>query len=671
MLAWLRSNHLDGRSIVSRMELFITCSVCVVTYSVASAFDAMERAMTFTEAHEGWQLDELFSIVLVLGIAFAVFATRRWRELQIEMTARIDADARTRASEQRFATAFAASPYATLITELTTERIVDANVAFQTLSGYEKCAIIGRSIGELHLWNRPERVAAAARQLMEDGAVRDVETELRTSEGRTRNVLFSAVVVDVDGRTCVLSSIADISERKSLEMQLTHQAFHDSLTGLANRALFRDRAALALARRERHPNTLVAVLFLDLDDFKRINDGLGHAAGDALLKSVASRLVSATRQTDTVARLGGDEFAVLLDITDGQQEATSVAERVVSSFRRPIDVTGRDVHVAMSVGLAVAAPNDDVELLLRNADVAMYEAKARGKARLVTFEPSMGNERVDRLELEAGLQAAIDGNELRLVYQPIVRLDSGAPDSIEALVRWQHPTRGLVPPNAFIPIAEETGLIISLGRWVLMEACRAAQEWRTTLEPGCPGMAPLPVSVNVSGKQLLSTSLLRDVKEALDASGLPASSLILEITETVLMTDTERALTAMRALKALGVSLAVDDFGTGYSSLSYLRQFPVDVLKIDRSFIQGVAGSGKEAALTRTIVALGEMLQLKTVAEGVENTAQRSHLRELGCAMGQGYLFARPVSETELTTYLRAAPTPEGDPAPSNTRAVA
>jgi diguanylate cyclase (GGDEF)-like protein/PAS domain S-box-containing protein len=651
MLGTTDESH-DTGTFASRREIVITLIACVVTFALAVAVDAIDEAMQFARAHESWELDEMFTLVVVLGVAFAVFALRRWRELRREMKARNEADIRVRSSERRFATAFGASPQPTVITELATECVVDANDAFEALSGYTTETMLGRSLTELRIWHRQDHGLAVNRRLSDDRSVRDFETEIRAANGTIHQVMFSAVVVDVAGRECALCSVTDVTNQKSLESELAHQAFHDPLTGLANRALFRNRTELALARRERRAGNTVAVLYLDLDDFKRVNDGLGHAAGDSLLRSVAGRLLSATRQTDTVARLGGDEFAVVLDLADGDSEATLVAERIAAAFRKPVQVMGRDVAVAASIGLAVAAPDDDCDTLLRNADVAMYSAKSKGKAQVVAFETSMGHERLDRIELETGLQQAIEGGELRLVFQPIVDLESGVPQSVEALVRWEHPTRGTVSPASFIPIAEETGLILPLGRWVLMEACRTAAAWQTTGLRLASAAGPIPVTVNVSGRQLLDAAFVGDVRHALAASGLPASALVLEITETVLMKDTERALVAMRALKELGVSLAIDDFGTGYSSLSYLRQFPVDVLKIDRSFIQGVAASGKEAALARTIIALGEMLSLKTVAEGIESAAQRSHLQELGCFLGQGFLFARPVSQSEINVLL-------------------
>jgi diguanylate cyclase (GGDEF)-like protein len=456
----------------------------------------------------------------------------------------------------------------------------------------------------------------------------------------------------------LVGMVQDVTDRRRLEAELAHRAFHDPLTGLANRALFADRVAHALARAGRQPET-AAVLYVDLDDFKGVNDTLGHAAGDALLAVVAARLLNATRGCDTVARLGGDEFAVLLENVRDEADATTVAERVLAAVSTPAAVGGRLVGPRASVGIARAAPGTSAEELLRDADTAMYDAKARGAGGLVHFAPAMREAVVTQRALEADLRAAADAGEFRLAYQPIVALDDGAGGSaaggacvagVEALLRWTHPARGAIPPAEFIPIAERTGAIMAVGRWVLEAACREAAGWRAR------GGAPAPsVTVNVSARQLDDAGLVDDVRSALAAAGLPAARLVLEITESALMQNTELTLARLHALKSLGVQLAVDDFGTGYSSLAYLQRFPVDVLKIDKSFVDGVALGGPDAALARTIVALGQMLGLRTVAEGVEDAAQRDHLRALGCGYAQGYLFARPLAPDALAALLSAA----------------
>jgi diguanylate cyclase (GGDEF)-like protein len=419
---------------------------------------------------------------------------------------------------------------------------------------------------------------------------------------------------------------------------MLHQALHDSLTGLPNRALFLDRLAHALERGGVAGR--VGVLFCDLDRFKTVNDSLGHAAGDELLVAVASRLSGCLRAGDTAARLGGDEFAVLIEDVRSEREAVAVAERLIEALNPPFEIRGREVFVSASVGVVVGSGRG--EELLRNADVAMYRAKAEGKGRCALFEPSMRAEVLDRIELEADLQRAVARNELVVHYQPVVSLADGSLAAFEALVRWRHPTRGLLAPLSFIPLAEETELIIDIGRWVLEESCAQAQRWGTS------------VSVNLSGKQLGQSDLVEVVARALARSGLAPERLWLEITETVLMHDTEATIERLRALKALGVRLAVDDFGTGYSSLRYLRRFPIDLLKMAKPFVDGLNASPEGTALAKTILELGHSLGLRTVAEGIEGAAELAQLRRLGCELGQGFLFAEPLSADDAGALLRA-----------------
>jgi len=445
-------------------------------------------------------------------------------------------------------------------------------------------------------------------------------------------------------------SFRDVTQRKQLEDELAHQAFHDSLTGLANQALFRDRVEHALVRIARSGGHL-AVVFLDLDNFKTVNDSLGHTAGDELLVGVTSRLVSCVRPGDTAARLGGDEFALLLeDITD-DREALAVAERTIASLRQPFTLAGKEVFAGASLGVAFDAPGIGCDQLLRNADLAMYTAKSLGKGRFEVFAPEMHTVAVDRLEVEAELRRALERGELRVHYQPIVALDTGAMVEVEALARWEHPERGLLPPSVFIQLAEDCGLIEELGRWVLTEACAQTSRWQAEH----PRRDPLGVSVNVSPRQLRDPRIVDDVARALRATALSPGCLTLEITEGAMMQDTDVALVHLTALKALGVRLAVDDFGTGYSSLSYLQRFPIDVLKIDRSFVLGINRGAEESALARAIVRLAQTLHLVAVAEGVENEAQATLLRKLGCQLAQGYLFARPGPASDISDILAAS----------------
>jgi diguanylate cyclase (GGDEF)-like protein len=455
---------------------------------------------------------------------------------------------------------------------------------------------------------------------------------------RTRNLLETRLL-----------QLALLQANLALEERLVHDSLHDPLTGLANRVLFRQRVEHALTRAARGDR--VAVLFLDLDNFKAVNDSLGHAEGDTLLEGVSARLRQATRGCDTAARLGGDEFGVLLEGLAHEIDALVVVDRITTALRRPIRLQGREVLVGASIGVAHVEIGQSVDEVLRNADLAMYRAKAAGRGGHVVFEPGMHAAVVERIELEADLRQALDRNEFRLLYQPIVELDSGKMIGVEALIRWEHPTRGLMSPMTFIPIAEETGLIVPIGRWLLLEACRQARDWQGDI---VDGSAPT-LSVNISGRQLIEASLAADVADALATSGLEPESLILEITESVLMQDTDTTLETMHQLKALGVRLAIDDFGTGYSSLSYLQRFPIDVLKIDKAFIDGVARGGSDAVLARTIVTLAGMLDLSTVAEGVERADQRTHLVALGCARGQGFLFDRPLAAEDVSARMESA----------------
>ena len=478
-----------------------------------------------------------------------------------------------------------------------------------------------------------------------------LECSLTHKDGATLRfeVQHTDLLHDEHVRGIVLNS-RDVSERKEFEEQLAHQAFHDPVTNLANRALFSDRVEHALMRSQRgFPD--IAVVFIDLDDFKTVNDSLGHAAGDQVLQEVARRLRIAVRPTDTVARFGGDEFAVLLESVNDSSQAADAAARILHALEIPYEIDGKQVFPRASIGICLVDREDTVPEaaeLLRNADVAMYMAKRDSKGSYRVFEPAMHERVVERLELRAELQRAIEDDQLELHYQPVVRLTGHEILGVEALLRGQHPTRGTIPPNQFIPLAEETGLIISMGRWVLNEACIEGVQIQKRFERG----EPLAISVNLSVRQLQSDSIVSDVRCALETSGLPPGSLVLEITESVMMSDTDFAVQRLTELKDLGVRLAMDDFGTGYSSLSYLSRFPVDILKMDRSFV----GSGENVALQSAIIALGASLELDVVAEGIELEEQERSLHDLGCELGQGFLFARPMSSADLATFLSGRP---------------
>jgi diguanylate cyclase (GGDEF)-like protein len=427
---------------------------------------------------------------------------------------------------------------------------------------------------------------------------------------------------------------------------MIHQALHDPLTGMPNRTLFGDRLAHALHRTERTASE-VAVLFVDLDRFKPVNDSLGHAAGDELLQIVGQRICECLRDSDTAARLGGDEFAVLLEDLMFADDATGMAERIIEAVGEPVALHGREVFVGASVGVAMGRRGADD--LLRKADVAMYRAKADGKGRLVLFDPGMQGESLRRLELEADLRHALDRGEFELFYQPIVRLESGALYGMEALLRWRHPKRGLIGPLDFIPVAEETGLIVPIGRWVLEIACRQLGVWRAA-----GALSELTMNVNLSGRQLDDPALRLAVAEAVAQPGIGPGALVLEITETVLMHDTDKTVERLRELRELGVLLAVDDFGTGYSSLRQLDRFPVDQLKMARPFVECLDRGSDRRALAQTIVDLGANLGLPVVAEGIERAEQLAELRLLGCELGQGFHFGVPAPAADVESLILA-----------------
>ncbi len=500
------------------------------------------------------------------------------------------------------------------------------------LHAEEKGRLLRRITGRTSDRDQPDAVDCSLRH--KDGTVRHFEIV-------HKNMLRDGVVggIVLNGR--------DVSERKSFEEQLAHQAFHDSVTHLANRALFNERVRHAVARAHRD-NISIAVIFADLDDFKVVNDSLGHAAGDRVLLEVAKRLVSSIRAGDTAARFGGDEFAVLLEDIESPQHAAEIAERMLESLAEPLHLEHKDVGVRASLGISVAEADDlsDAEELVRNADAAMYIAKGDGKGGYRLFEPAMHERVLARLELRADLQRAVTSDQFVLHYQPVVRLAEGEIVGLEALLRWEHPERGLVPPDEFIPFAEETGLIVPIGRWVLRTAAREGRRLREQT-----GSTDLSICVNLSVKQLFHSDIVADVRDALEQADLDPSALTLEITESVMMADTELAIQRLHGLKQLGVRLAMDDFGTGYSSLSYLSKFPIDVLKMDRSLLNAGASPETEG-LANAVLGLGKTFAVDVVAEGIEFSDQWSVLRGLGCDLGQGFYFARPMELDAILTYL-------------------
>ncbi|MET7426910.1 EAL domain-containing protein [Dactylosporangium sp. NPDC005555] len=527
----------------------------------------------------------------------------------------------------------------------------DATIQYVTpsvrsLLGHHPDALLGTLLTDLIHPDDRQRVTVLLGSAEQTGRVGPLECRLRRADGQYIVAETMGRVVDDADISGYLLTTRDVTERKALEDQLTHRAFHDELTGLANRALLADRVHHALERRG-GPYRHLAVLVVDLDDFKTVNDSLGRAAGDALLRAVADRLRTCLRSADTAARLGGDEFAMLLEHLDDAAEAARVAERVLATLSQPLAIGGREIQPQASVGIALPDPDrlPDADELLRNADVAMHMAKRQGRNRFAYFAPSMHAGLLDKLDLTEELRGAVERHELQVYYQPFVDLSGGTIVGAEALVRWPHPEQGFIPPDRFIPLAEESGLILPLGYAVLDVACRQAARW--------PG---LKISVNLSPRQVQDPAVVLYVQQTLARSGLPPHLLTLEITESLLREDAEVAQHRLNELKALGVQLAVDDFGTGYSSLSRLHDFPIDVLKIPKPFVDGVTQGAEQSALARAILDVAAALGMDVVAEGIEHAEQAEELHRLGCPIGQGFHFSKAVPADEFDALLVTEP---------------
>jgi diguanylate cyclase (GGDEF)-like protein/PAS domain S-box-containing protein len=558
-----------------------------------------------------------------------------------------------RESEMRFRNLVELSPQG--IALHSEGRLIYANAATSMLFGVDgPSALRGEMLLDFVEPAARTRLAETFANLQRDGGraiTRQCQFVRREDDARL-DVEVTSVAVTHDGKSRILSLMNDVTERNALEAQLAHQAFHDPLTNLANRALFRDRVEHAAQRAVRAVQPPV-VLFLDLDNFKSVNDGLGHSAGDRLLIEVAARLSGCLRSADTVARLGGDEFAILLEDVPTCEDADAAVARILDAFTRPFSVQGTDLVATASIGIANASAHESADDVLRNADLALYRAKGAGKAQAASFEPAMHTAARSRLELETQLRRAIEGDpsagRLLLHYQPLLWMATGELAGFEALVRWEHMWKGLLRPLDFVSLAEETGLIVPLGQWVLTQACSQIALWSHRY-PSSPLTRPqsLRVSVNLSGRHLAQPDLVRDVAAALSVSGLEPGRLVLEMTESMLVHDNRATLERLQSLRALGVGLSIDDFGTGYSSLSYLESFPVDSLKMDRSFIVGITRDQGRAPLAQAVVALGRTLGLRVVAEGIETPEQWTYLRDLGCDLGQGFLMSKPIPAEEL-----------------------
>jgi diguanylate cyclase (GGDEF)-like protein/PAS domain S-box-containing protein len=531
-----------------------------------------------------------------------------------------------------------------------------ANPMLARIYGYDSPAELMDAITDIQqqLYLDPSRRKEFARLMKKNGAVARFESPVRRKDGAMIWISENARAVRDEHGALVgyEGTVVDITERKQIEQQLKHQAFHDALTGLPNRILFMDRLehALARLRRKTAGKFSLAILFLDLDRFKVINDSLGHESGDRLLVEAARRVESCLRPGDTAARLGGDEFTILLEDVDDVQAVIAVAERTAQTLQQPLDLHGHDVYITTSIGIAFSSgPGDSAEALLRDADVAMYRAKSNGRAQYEVFDPEMNARALERLHLESDLRLALEREEMCLNFQPKLDLESREIVAFEALLRWQHPTHGMVSPGDFIPLAEETGLILPIGNWVMRQACLQGKAWHN--EYSCE----VEISVNLSARQLRQPDLAQQVEAILSETGWPANLLKLEITESAVMEDAEHTIRTLRALYDLGVRLSIDDFGTGYSSLSYLSRFPITTLKVDRSFVSKMGVSVEDNEIVRAILMLAQALKLETVAEGIETEEQLNDLKALGCNRGQGFLFSRPLAAKEAGLLLKSS----------------
>lgn len=556
-------------------------------------------------------------------------------------------------AEARFRSSFEEAPIGVALVDKD-GTILSANRSYGNILGHPPEDLVGRSVQEMTYSEDLESTAAGLRRLFAgEIETHHVEKRYVHADGHVIWVsLRASCVRDREGKALyAIGQIEDITERKALNEWMAHAAIHDALTDLPNRVLFMDRLQVALGRAERSDDH-VAVVFLDLDRFKLINDAMGHDGGDRLLSAVAERVRKSVRPADTVARLGGDEFTILFENVSDESAATEMAERVASALEAPFILDAAEVFVTASMGVALSAPShDSPDLLLRDADAAMYRAKELGRSSIEVYDPREDHWAVTRLRTGNDLHRAIQAQELELHYQPVVDLETSTMVGVEALARWQHPTRGLLLPAEFIELAEDTGMIVRLGEWALREACTQIAMWRLLQSRSGGATTPLHVSVNVSPRQLAEKTFPAQVAEIIHDSGADPDLLWLEITENTLMRDPKRAIATLGALRDYGVHLSVDDFGTGYSSLSYLKQLPVETLKIDRSFVDGLGRDSGDSAIVRAIIGLADSMGLSCIAEGVETPAQDEHLRRLGCRLAQGYLFGRPLPSHELGEF--------------------
>jgi diguanylate cyclase (GGDEF)-like protein/PAS domain S-box-containing protein len=635
--------HLD---LLAPQNLAVLESFLSLGQAVADAQQTFRAEATRAQAAQLWGSTILIVLtsLLLMGLLWA--SARRRRRAAV---ARAEAET-LRQSERSFRIIFEESPQPMWVFAPESLEFLAVNDAAVVSYGYSREEFLDLRVSDL----LPEEDHLRFLQDIKDRHAGDSGSRMWRhvpKGGRVIDVAVSADVVEFGGRRAMFVIAEDVTEQRAVDRQLEHRAFHDPLTGLPNRALFQDRVHHAILRSARTWR-LSAMLLLDLDDFKTVNDSLGHPAGDELLVDVGARLGSVVRPGDTLARLGGDEFAILVEDIVDADDAQRIAERVVQVLREPFSLSGQPVAIAASVGIAVSqlAAECTPQTLMRDADVAMYTAKRRGTGSWALFGPEMHASVQRRLELRGALGHAIAAGQLVVHYQPLVDIATGAPTGAEALVRWQHPRLGLVSPNEFIPLAEETGQIVDIGRYVLREAVRQVAEWNRAT-----GHQRLEISVNVSSRQLVLDGFVGEVLDVLAEHEVSPRQLMLEITEATLVQEQQRSIHSLEALREQGVRIAVDDFGTGYSSIAYLRELPIDEVKIDRSFVSGIADGTEARAMTLAVVRLVSTLNVKTVAEGIENPEELAYMSAMGCERGQGYLYSRPLPAAEATAYITAA----------------
>jgi diguanylate cyclase (GGDEF)-like protein/PAS domain S-box-containing protein len=575
---------------------------------------------------------------------------------------RISSEEALKRSEAKFAALFQGSPEPYVLFEKRTARILEINRSFTEMFGYQPEDILGKTAAEIGLWRYPEKRAGVIAKLLRDKFLRNEPVDLLARDRRVINCEVSSNFVLVGDEVCTLSSFKDVTERRKIEDRIKHQAFHDSLTGLPNRALLYDRILQHIAVGERH-GLSCALLFFDLDYFKRINDSLGHGCGDAVLQEISRRLLKQVRKADTVARLGGDEFVVLLTGFNGSTEdvsrqAYANAASLLAVVAAPMEIEGHSLQLGCSIGVALLPQHGETpEELLKHADTALYGVKATGRNNIAFFEPQMQVLASQRLLLENQLRQAISQQEFCLYYQPQIDSRSNRIIGAEALLRWRHPEKGLIGPGSFMPVLEESAMIISVGQWVLQEACAFL---RRLLDAHLVSDGTFSVSINISPRQFRQADLVQQVAAAVQGQGVPASGLKLEITEGIVIQNIADTVNKMRELRAMGVCFAIDDFGTGYSSLSYLKRLPVDLLKIDQSFIRDCARDGSDAEIVRAIISMARSLNLEIIAEGVETPEQLAFLQKQNCHAYQGYHFSPALTEETfrglLAQFLAAEP---------------